>query len=292
MKKILIAGAGSYIGQSVCTYLQKWPQDYQVDMVRMSDGSWKGKSFRGYDTLLHLAGIVHQEQSKTDNNLAPLYEQVNTQLALEMAQKAKSDGVGQFIFMSSASVYGLTAPLGKTVMITKDTPLNPIDNYGISKAKAEEGLQRLADDNFRLAILRPPIVYGKGCKGNFVILEKMAKRLPVFPKVENKRSMIYMDNLSELIRLIVDDRAQGIFCPQNNEYSNTSDMVSQIAHANGREMLLIGGFNWALKLMRHVTPKVDKAFGSLCYDFEVSRYSRDYCVKTQYESILETERQS
>lgn len=292
MKKILIAGAGSYIGQSVCTYLQKWPQDYQVDMVRMSDGSWKGKSFRGYDTLLHLAGIVHQEQSKTDNNLAPLYEQVNTQLALETAQKAKSDGVGQFIFMSSASVYGLTAPLGKTVMITKDTPLNPIDNYGISKAKAEEGLQRLADDNFRLAILRPPIVYGKGCKGNFVILEKMAKRLPVFPKVENKRSMIYMDNLSELIRLIVDDRAQGIFCPQNNEYSNTSDMVSQIAHANGREMLLIGGFNWALKLMRHVTPKVDKAFGSLCYDFEVSRYSRDYCVKTQYESILETERQS
>lgn len=292
MKKILIAGAGSYIGQSVRTYLQKWPQDYQVDMVRMSDGSWKGKSFRGYDTLLHLAGIVHQEQSKTDNNLAPLYEQVNTQLALETAQKAKSDGVGQFIFMSSASVYGLTAPLGKTVMITKDTPLNPIDNYGISKAKAEEGLQRLADDNFRLAILRPPIVYGKGCKGNFVILEKMAKRLPVFPKVENKRSMIYMDNLSELIRLIVDDRAQGIFCPQNNEYSNTSDMVSQIAHANGREMLLIGGFNWALKLMRHVTPKVDKAFGSLCYDFEVSRYSRDYCVKTQYESILETERQS
>lgn len=292
MKKILIAGAGSYIGQSVCTYLQKWPQDYQVDMMRMSDGSWKEKSFQGYDALLHLAGIVHQEQSKTDNNLAPLYEQVNTQLALETAQKAKSDGVGQFIFMSSASVYGLTAPLGKTVMITKDTPLNPIDNYGISKAKAEEGLQRLADDNFRLAILRPPIVYGKGCKGNFVILEKMAKRLPVFPKVENKRSMIYMDNLSELIRLIVDDRAQGIFCPQNNEYSNTSDMVSQIAHANGREMLLIGGFNWALKLMRHVTPKVDKAFGSLCYDFEVSRYSRDYCVKTQYESILETERQS
>ena len=217
---------------------------------------------------------------------------MNTQLALETAQKAKSEGVGQFIFMSSASVYGLTAPFGKTVMITKDTPLMPIDNYGISKAKAEEGLQKLADDNFRLAILRPPIVYGKGCKGNFVILEKLAKRLPAFPKVENMRSMIYVDNLSELIRLIVDDRAQGVFCPQNNEYSNTSDVVSQIAHANGKGMLLIGGFNWALKLMRHVTPKVDKAFGSLCYDFEISRYSRDYCVKTQYESILETEGQS
>lgn len=292
MKKILITGAGSYIGQSVRAYLQQWPKDYQVDMVRMSDGSWKEKSFRGYDALLHLAGIVHQEQSKTDNSQAGQYEQVNTQLAVETAQKAKSEGVGQFIFMSSASVYGLTAPFGKTVMITKDTPLKPIDNYGISKAKAEEGLQRLADDDFRLAILRPPIVYGKGCKGNFVILEKLAKRLPAFPKVNNMRSMIYVDNLSELIRLIVDDRAQGIFCPQNNEYSNTSDVVSQIAHANGKGMLLIGGFNWALKLMRHVTPKVDKAFGSLCYDFEVSRYSRDYCVKTQYESILETERQS
>lgn len=291
MKRILITGAGSYIGQSVRTYLQRWPQDYQVDMVRMSDGSWKEKSFCGYDAVLHLAGIVHQEQSKCDEGQAGLYEQVNTKLALETARKAKADGVGQFIFMSSASVYGLTAPFGETVMITKDTPLNPIDNYGVSKAKAEEGLQQFADDNFRLAILRPPIVYGKGCKGNFAILEKLAKRLPVFPKVDNLRSMIYVDNLSELIRLIIDDGAEGFFCPQNNEYSNTSDVVSQIAHANGKGILLIGGFSWALKLLRHVTPKVDKAFGSLCYDFEISRYSRDYCVKSLNESIQETERQ-
>lgn len=291
MKRILITGAGSYIGQSVRTYLQRWPQDYQVDMVRMSDGSWKEKSFCGYDAVLHLAGIVHQEQSKCDEEQAGLYEQVNTKLALETARKAKADGVGQFIFMSSASVYGLTAPFGETVMITKDTPLNPIDNYGVSKAKAEEGLQQFADDNFRLAILRPPIVYGKGCKGNFAILEKLAKRLPVFPKVDNLRSMIYVDNLSELIRLIIDDGAEGFFCPQNNEYSNTSDVVSQIAHANGKGILLIGGFSWALKLLRHVTPKVDKAFGSLCYDFEISRYSRDYCVKSLNESIQETERQ-
>ena len=137
----------------------------------MSDGSWKGKSFRGYDTLLHLAGIVHQEQSKSDSSQASLYEQVNTQLALETAQKAKSEGVGQFIFLRSASVYGLTAPFGKTVMITKDTPLKPIDNYGISKAKAAAGLQRLAHDEFRLAIPRPPLVYGKGRKGTFGILE-------------------------------------------------------------------------------------------------------------------------
>lgn len=290
MKRILIAGAGSYIGRSVRTYLQQWPQNYQVDMVRMSDGSWKEKSFCGYDVVLHLAGIVHQEKSKCDESQAGLYEQVNTKLALETAQKAKTDGVGQFIFMSSASVYGLTAPFGKTVMITKDTPLKPIDNYGISKAKAEEWLQQLADDNFHLAIIRPPIVYGKSCKGNFAILEKLAKRLPVFPKVDNLRSMIYVDNLSELIRLIIDDGAQGIFCPQNNEYSNTSDVVSQIAHANGKGILLIGGFGWALKLLRHVTPKVDKAFGSLCYDFEISRYSRDYCVKSLNESIQEIER--
>ena len=122
-------------------------------------------------------------------------------------------------------------------------------------------------------------------------MEKLAKRLPVFPKVDNLRSMIYVDNLSELIRLIIDDGAQGIFCPQNNEYSNTSDVVSQIAHANRKCILLIGGFSWALKLLRHVTPKVDKAFGSLCYDFEISRYFRDYCVKSLNESIQETERQ-
>ena len=215
MKKILITGANSYIGMSLEQYLSQWPEAYRVDTVDMVSDSWRELSFSGYDAVFHVAGIVHQADSKDDPAQAELYDRVNARLPVEVAQKAREAGVKQFIFMSSASVYGLTAPLGKVVMITKDTPLKPADNYGISKAKAEEGLAALAGEGFKLAILRPPMIYGKGCKGNYVTLAKLAKKLPVFPWVENQRSMLYIENLSEFVRLILEDEAEGIFCPQN-----------------------------------------------------------------------------
>ena len=289
MKKILITGANSYVGVSVENYLKQWPEAYRVDTVDMIGEEWKDHSFAGYDTVFHVAGIVHQPGSKNDPKQAALYRKVNTDLAVETAKKARAEGVKQFIFMSSASVYGLTAPVGKVTMITRDTPVKPVDNYGISKLAAEEGLRPLAGEGFKLAVLRPPMIYGKGCRGNYCTMAKLAKKLPVFPWVENQRSMLYMENLAEFVRLLVEDEAEGLFCPQNNEYTNTSDMVNLIAHANGKNILMVKGFAWALKLLRHATGMVDKAFGSLCYDFELSSYPGDYCVKTLQESILETE---
>jgi len=289
MKNILITGANSYVGTSFARYLDRWPESYRVDTVDMIDGSWRERSFQGYDAVFHVAGIVHMESSKNDPAQAELYDRVNHLLAVETAAKAKADGVKQFIFMSSASVYGLTAPMGKVVTITAETPRNPVDNYGISKARAEEGLKKLADAGFKLVILRPPMIYGKGCRGNYRTMAKLAKKLPVFPWVENRRSMLYIDNLSEFVRLVVDDEAEGIFCPQNAEYVNTSDMVNLIAHAAGKNILLIRGFGWALKLLAPFTAMVDKAFGSLCYAPELSSYPKNYCVKTLHESIMETE---
>ena len=264
MKKILITGANSYIGCFVENYLRQWPENYETVTVDMIGHGWKEVSFRGYDAVLHVAGLVHQPKTKNDPAQAEKYDYVNHRLAVETAEKAKAEGVRQFLFMSSASVYGLSAPVGKVVMITKDTPLLPTDNYGISKAKAEEGLRVLQDEHFKLAILRPPMIYGKGCKGNYQTMAKLAKKLPVFPWVDNQRSMLYMENLAECIRLLIDDEAEGIFCPQNNEYVNTSDMVNLIAHANGKGILLIRGFGWAIKLLRPITGIVVKAFGSLC----------------------------
>ena len=289
MKKILITGANSYVGVSVEEYLNRWPECFQVETVDMIDGSWREKSFSGFDAVFHVAGIVHREQAKNDPEQAALYDRVNTQLAIETARKAREEGVGQFIFMSSASVYGLTAPFGKVVTITADTPLMPVDNYGISKARAEEGLRELADGDFKIVILRPPMIYGKGCKGNYQTLAKLAKKLPVFPWVDNRRSMLYMENMAEFVRLVIEDGAEGTFCPQNDEYVCTSDMVNLIAHANGRGILMVKGFAWALKLLSPVTGMVDKAFGSLCYDAALSSYPRPYCVKNLQDSILETE---
>lgn len=290
MKRILITGANSYVGIRVEEHLRRFPGQYQVETVDMIGDSWRGKSFADFDAVLHVAGIVHQAQSKDDPAQAELYDRVNHRLALETAQKAKAEGVTQFLFMSSMSVYGLTASVGKEVMITAATPLNPTDNYGISKKNAEQSLAALADASFKLVILRPPMIYGKGCKGNYVTLAKLAKTLPVFPWVENRRSMLYVENLAEFIRLLIEDEAEGLFCPQNEEYVNTSDLVNQIAHANGKGIVLVKGFSWALKLLSHATGLVDKAFGSLCYDYELSRYPKNYWLKNLSESVQETEK--
>ena len=289
MKRILITGAGSYIGQHVRQWLERYSGDYQVEMLSLRGDDWRQRSFAGLDAILHAAGIVHQPKSKDDPSQAALYDRVNHDLAVEVAQKAKREGVGQFLFLSTEAVYGLYAPVGRVVTITKDTPLHPVDNYGISKAKAEEDLNALREEEFKVVILRLPMVYGRGCKGNYQTLSKLAKKLPVFPLVENQRSMLYIDNFCECFRLLVEDGADGLLCPQNAEYVSTCDMVNRIAHANGRGIAMVRGFTWALKLLTAVTPMADKAFGSLCYDRSLSDYPKNYCVKSFDQSILETE---
>lgn len=289
MKKILITGANSYIGMSFENYLKKWPDCYQVDAIPMKDGSWRQKSFAGYDTVYHVAGIAHSDHGKISQERAQLYYNVNTRLAVEVAKKAKADGVKQFIFMSSAAVYGESAAIGKDKLITRDTPLAPINIYGDSKALAEQSILPLHDDRFHVVILRPPMIYGKGCKGNYATLTKLAKLLPVFPYVSNQRSMLYIENLVEFVRLMVDNEEQGIFWPQNNEYTNTSEMVRLIARVHNKRVLMLKGFNWALQFLSRFTELVNKAFGSLRYDHEISLYKQNYCLVDLETSIRETE---
>jgi len=289
MKKILITGANSYIGMSFENHLKQWPERYQVDTVDMVGDAWREKSFSGYDAVYHVAGIAHSDYGKISQERAELYYRVNTHLAVETAEKAKAEGVKQFIFMSSASVYGESAPIGKDKVITRSTPVSPVNSYGDSKVQAEKGIQPLQDDSFKVAVLRPPMIYGKGCKGNYSTLTKLAKKLPVFPYVDNQRSMLYIENLVEFVRLVVDNEEQGIFWPQNNEYTNTSEMVKMIAQVHDKRVIMVKGLNWALKLMSHVTGLVNKAFGSLCYDHGMSRYKQDYCIMNLADSIRETE---
>ena len=285
MKKILITGANSYIGMSFEAYLQQWPDQYAVTTVDMIDGSWRDKSFAGFDTVYHVAGIAHSDSGPITEEKKALYYKINTDLTVETAKKAKADGVKQFIFMSSAIVYGDSAPIGKSKIITKDTPVSPANCYGDSKVQAENGIRPLADESFKVVILRPPMIYGKGSKGNFPLLVKLANKLPVFPKVSNQRSMLYIGNLVEFVRLLIENEEKGTFWPQNVEYSNTSEIVWKIAVSNGRKLLLIPCLTWLLKLMSHATGMVNKAFGNLAYDQSMSRYPVDYQKFSLAESI-------
>lgn len=270
MKRILITGANSYIGTSVEKYLLQWPDEYQVDTIDMIDGSWRGKSFAGYDSVFHVAGIAHQDSGKISEERKKLYYAVNTDLTVETAKKAKADGVKQFIFMSSIIVYGLSAKIGETKIITRDTVPTPAGAYGDSKLKAEQGILPLQDENFAVCILRPPMIYGPGCKGNYPILEKAALRLPFFPNIANERSMLSVDGLCECVRDIIDRQYMGIFFPQDAQYVCTSSLVARIAKEHGKQIHLTRAFNPLLILLSRRVSIIDKVFGNLTYDTEMS----------------------
>ena len=290
MKKILIAGANSYIGTSFEKYIKdNFSDQYQVDTIDMINGSWREKSFKEYDVIYHVAGIAHSDSGKISPEKEKLYRSVNTDLTIETAKKAKAEGVKQFIFMSSAIVYGESSKIGKKKLITNDTPVSPANCYGDSKLQAELGIQPLQDDKFRVCILRPPMIYGKGSKGNFPQLEKYAKKLKFFPYVKNERSMLYIGNLVEFVRLMVDNNEQGIFWPQNAEFSNTSELVKLIGTVNGKKVCLIRGFTWLLKFIGLFVGKIGKAFGNLSYDQTLSEYRDNYRIFSLEESIRVTE---
>ena len=290
MKKILITGADSYIGTAVESYLKQWPERYHVDTLDMIGEGWREGSFAGYDTVYHVAGIAHSDVGKVTEERKAFYYKVNTDLTIETACKAKADGVKQFIFMSSAIVYGESAPIGQRKVITRDTPVSPANFYGDSKIQAENGILPLDSESFRVVILRPPMIYGKGSKGNYPILSKLARMMLVFPYVENERSMLYVGNLAEFVRLMIDNEEHGIFWPQNGTYSNTSELIRLIAETHGRRLLLLQGTTWIIKLMGCVTSLVNKAFGSLCYEMSMSEYKQEYRRYTLAESIELTEK--
>lgn len=289
MKRILITGARSYIGVNVENYLARWPEEYYVESVDMVDGSWRKKDFSSYDVVYHVAGIAHSDNGKISAEKEKLYRSVNTDLAIETAEKAKADGVKQFIFMSSAIVYGNSAPMGKTKLITRETMAAPDNCYSDSKWQAELGLEKVASEDFKVCILRPPMIYGKGSKGNYPILSKFAQKMPIFPKVNNTRSMLYIENLCEFVRLMIENGEAGTFWPQNREYSNTTEIVQMIAAVHGKKIAVTSIFNWSLYFLRLCTGLVDKAFGSLAYDQSMSEYKEEYRLIDLKTSIQKTE---
>lgn len=290
---MLITGANSYIGTSFEKWIEENCPDIQTETVDMQNSAWREKDFSEYDAVFHVAGIAHADVGRVTEERKALYYQVNTDLTVECAQKAKAEGVKQFVFMSSIIVYGESAGIGKQRVITRETPLTPANFYGDSKVKAEEGLQKLQDDSFKIVILRPPMIYGKGSKGNYPLLAKLARKLPFFPNVKNERSMLYIGNLCKFISLMILNEETGIFFPQNQEYVQTSQMVKMIASAYGRKIRMTKFFNPLLSFMGMAGGKagrlVNKAFGNMVYEKEMSEYPDEYQLYGLEETIRLTE---
>lgn len=275
-KKILITGKTSYIGRSFQKYIEIYNQKnpemkYEVDAISVRDEEWKQYDFSKYDVVLHLAGIAHVDIGKGNaKELEKEYYRVNRDLTIEVANKAKLCGVKQFIFMSSIIIYGESAPIGEQKIITKDTIPSPSNFYGNSKLQAERGIQQLEDDTFKVVIIRPPMIYGKGCKGNYAKIEKLASITPIFPKIDNQRSMLNVRYLDKYILELIKKEKRGIFFPQDKEYINVSKLVQELGRKKGRRVWLVPGFQWSLKIIGRNQGKigiiVNKVFGNLVYE--------------------------
>lgn len=286
MRKILITGKNSYVGNNIEEWILKGLDEYKIDTIDMEDNDWVNYDFSKYDSIFHVAGIAHvsSDPSKKD-----LYYKVNRDLTIKTAQKAKKEGVRQFVFMSSIIVYGASSEINNKRIIHEMTKPEPQDFYGDSKLQAEKGLESLRDDNFKVVILRPPMIYGKNSKGNYPKLAKLARYTPIFPDIDNKRSMLHIDNLAEFVRLIIKNEEDGLFFPQNKEYVNTKQLVKEIADNYDHKIFFTKAFNKILKLMSKKINLINKVFGDLVYKKEMSQYKENYRVRDFEESIKVTE---
>lgn len=260
MKRVLITGKDSYIGTSFINWVkEKHPGEFETEELDMVDGTWKEKDFSGYDAVFHVAGIAHQKETKEN---APLYYQVNRDLSIETAKKAKEAGVKQFVILSTMSVYGTN--VGK---IRKGDRPSPGSHYGRAKWQADKVIERMADKTFRVAVLRPPMVYGEGCKGNYQLLKKFALKSPVFPNYRNQRSMVKIDVLCDFVAELIQKGKGGLYFPQNPDYVCTTEMVKQIAEENGKSIWTTKLFNPFIKLaLKMKIGMIEKVFGDLTYE--------------------------
>lgn len=287
-RKVLITGAGSYIGESFNDYISIHYPDIECRSIDMEDGAWRKKSFEGFDTVFHVAGIAHADMEDVSSEKKAEYYAVNTELAIESCQKAKAEGVKKFILMSSMIIYG------EQKIIDEFTMPKPSNFYGDSKWQADKGVREEASEKFNVAVLRAPMVYGKKSKGNYLLLSRIAKRLPVFPGVDNKRSMLYIENLCEFVAQIILAGEGGIYFPQNSSYSNTSNLVKLIANEARHPIRITRLLIPAVRIASHIPGKtarlVDKAFGnSICRKYLSDYDGIDYQIYDLKVSIERTE---
>lgn len=293
MKKVLITGKNGYIGTNFANYMsQKYSNDFVVDKISLRDDSWKEKDLSCYDAAVYLAGIAHVDVGKVSDEEKQKYFDINAKLAEEFCEKVQKDGIKYFYYISSFIIYGDKSFSGKSdKAIDKMTIPIPDNFYGESKLSGEEKIKKVCKNN-NWGIIRLPMVYGKDCKGNFQTLIKIAKKVPAFPKYEKQqKSAIYIDNLCEFIKVIIENNMTGVFYPQNKEYFNTYKVVkilNEELRKSGKtknKIIFIGGFTKLIDLLASKVKLIDKAFGSLRCDKKISDIGINYNIVDFEESV-------
>lgn len=282
MTELLLTGASGFIGSNVRTQM---PDSIRVTPLSVRNDDWRNVDFSKFDAVLHAAGIAHVLDG---NVMDETYHEVNCVRTLEIAEKAKKAGVGLFVFLSSIIVFGAPTPAGAHAPITPQTAPNPENAYGKSKLDAENGLRAMEADSFRVAILRLPMVYGKGCKGNYTRLASLARKCPLFPAFDNRRSMLYIENLTSLIAKIVFDCPSGTYHPRDGVSRSTGEIARAICAAHGKKCVQTRLLAPAVRLMGK-GGIVRRAFGDQEYASDMPDYPENYRAFDFESAIRKTE---
>ena len=286
--KILITGTRGYIANALKKYFdERADTSESVFLLDLRGTEWKEIEISSYDILIHCAALVHKNEKKYR---LKDYMCVNTELTKQIALKAKKEGVSFFCFFSTVAVYGTTGSFYERVVLTKDTPPHPITKYGISKYAAEKELQELEDEKFKVAIIRPPFVYGRDCPGNYMRLREIVLRYGFIPQINNCKSMIYIENLCEFMYQICIKKKDGVFCPQDLPYRCTADLCRYIAKYNGKKTCETNLFNPLIKFMSMWVRSIRVAFGNLYYQAKDSKMEFEYSLIDFDESVKRTEK--
>ena len=282
--RVLIIGKGSYIGNHIDEWLTKY--GLSVTQLDVLTDEWKSFDYSFYDSIVHVAGIVH----RPDCQDWELYKRVNADMPIAIATMAKEQGVKQYVFFSTMAVYGSGKALVPNIT-DANSKLEAKGMYGRSKLMAEEGLAKLQDDHFKVAFVRPPSVYGKGCKGNYISrFALVARKMPVIPTAytDVKQSFLYIDNLSELVRLIIERELDGPFCPQDDVAVSTNELLQTICVALGKKYHGSKFLGVLVPLIKFI-PIVKKAYGGMEYARSLSDIKgMDYVVVPFKEGMKKT----
>jgi UDP-glucose 4-epimerase len=260
--RVLITGKNSFVGNYVGPYLED--KSYQVVYISLRDDSWMSHDFSIYDALIHVAGIAHVSYQKKNKEL---YDEVNHQLTRNVAEKAKKEGVKHFIFLSSMIVYS-----PKEKKVDENTPLLPKGPYALSKLNAENALKSLEDNAFKVALLRPSVIYGPGNKGNIPKLIHGMKKARIFPKYKNLRSFLNIGNLAQAIYHLIKNKSYGTYHLADQNPLATYEFMMMVAEEKNLRVCWVSLFNPILNLLMPFSKTFQKIFGDFYYDSSLVKH--------------------
>lgn len=279
-KTLMITGASGFIGSN---FIERYKDKYNIIPVDLLKIKPEEIDFRGVDTVLHLAALVHQMKGAPREK----YFEVNTELTRRVAEEAKKQGVRHFVFYSTVKVYGYDGDLyNHNMVLNEESECKPInDPYGESKWEAEKILRRLENDNFKIGIIRPPMVYGKGVKGNMESLIKLVKMLPILPfnYDKNRRSLVNIENLMYLTALVIDKEDSGVFLPLDEKNISLKEIVEGIEKAYNLKRINIPMIQPVFWLLTKLKPNIMlRLFGTLQFDNRLTKEKLGYIAKVKY----------